>query len=1141
MKRLIYSALLAVSLVYAGSLDAAPVNSTQAANAVRGWLQTDATPLGAKLGSQTGRVESFKDAKGTTLYHVVYLQPNGFVIVAADDAAEPVIAFVDKGRFDPSRKNPLGALVARDLPKRIAHAKKISGTPTAAKIQTKWKNLVDAWLKIQTGKSGGTGGSAKPKSVSSLSDLRVGPLLVTSWGQATDVHGNACYNYFTPPHEAGNPSNAVCGCVATMMAQAMYYFHYPNTGVGTNMFTFTFDDNPVQYSWPLRGGDDKGGAYDWASMIPDPNSVSTTAAQRAAVGRLTYDAGIAVHMMYSDTAAGSAAYMTNTKAALATTFKYSNVILTESNSINTGYDLADMVNANLDAKAPVLFGIDNSVGGHAVVCDGYGYDAYNTLYHHINMGWDGTDNAWYHLPLLDLTDTVPYNNFNACLYNIFTNGSGEIISGRVLDAGGSPIANALVSAVSTQTTNWTVADARGIYAFAGLPSSATYTVTVLANGYAPASQQCSTGLSVDNSPACGNRWGINFALQLTQQQPFFMIQPASQSVTAGSSVVFRVIVIGQSPLSFQWQYQPAGGSGWSNLSDSVGVSGSQTSVLTLSATTLAMSGENVRCVAGNTLGSTTSSAAILTVTGIAPSFSLQPSSQSVVVGSNAVFSAFANGTAPVTYQWQYQPSGGISWNNVVDDSTNSGSQTTTLTVSNADLTVNGKPLQCVAANLWGSTTSTPAYLFVTPNNSTPISIYTLAGQVGVIGSSNGIGTNALFGNPHGIAVDANTNIYVADMTNHIIRMLSPSGSGWSSTTIAGLAGNYGSADGTGATARFNGPYGVAVDASGNVFVADTANHTIRELVPSGTNWNVTTILGSAGNSGTNNGTGNAARFTLPMGLCLDNSGNLFIADEGNEVIRKATFNGITWSVSTIAGLAKHSGNADGTNNVARFGNAYALAVDASERIFVAEQYYNCIRQITPNGPSWVVTTIGVSAANGGSTDGAANVARFKQPTGIVAAPDGNLYVADSGNNTIRRISPTGLGWTVFTVAGLAGNSGSVDGTGSAARLNTPFGIAVDASTNLYISDASNDTIRGPAPVVTPMPSVVNLFKPAIARTLTITWNAVAGHTYQVQYKTNLSQSVWNVYTNIIAGNWTGSASLNVAADPQRFYRVIPAP
>ena len=1112
----------------------AQVDSTTAASTVKGWIMQEGSPLGTKLGNQIESVETYKDISGSLLYHVVYLKPSGYVIVSAEDQTEPIIAFVSSGRYDPSEKNPLGALINRDLPNRVAHARKYKNNSGGLKNQSKWQALQLTAAKLSGGVQPKLLGPGSPN----LDDIRIAPFIATTWSQGTNNNSLACGNFFTPPHEAGNISNAVCGCVATALAQVMRYYQYPTTGVGTPYFPISFDGNPAAWYWPLRGGDNHGGPYQWANMPLDPNSA--TMAQCAAIGALTYDAGVAVHMQYTDTSAGSGALLTNALTALLTTFKYANAIITEASTINTNFDLVDMINPNLDARLPVIFGINNTLGGHCIVCDGYGYDNYATLYHHLNMGWGGQDNAWYHLPFIDLTDTIPYYNFNACIYNVFTNVTGEIISGRVVDNNGTPIANATVSAATSLGAIYSaVSDSNGIYALVGLPFNTSFTLTAAAKGFFPVTQQCSTGHSLNESPICGNVWGINFSLLLAQGPPVFVTQPASQNVVVGSGASFSVS--GQLPLSFQWQYQPNGSSSWFNFIDGGGISGSQTLGLTINSTTLGMSGESVRCAVTNSLGSTNSLSASLVVVGIAPTFTSQPSSQTVVAGTNAVFTAYATGTAPVSYQWQYQPSGSLLWINVVDDTTNSGSQSSTLTVNPADLTQNGKPFQCVAANAWGSTTSTPAYLFVTQNNSMPISVYTIAGLAGVAGTNNGTGANALFNNPHGIAVDANTNLFVADMNNHVIRMLSPNGGGWSSVTIAGLAGSYGTADGTGSTARFNGPYGIAVDGSGNVLVADTGNHTLRKLSQSGANWVVTTILGLAGTKGTNDGSGSTVRFNYPMGVAVDGSGNLFVADEGNQTIRKVVFNGINWTASTIAGLAKYSGTTDGTNSVARFDGPYSLTVGSNGHIFVTDYYNNSIRQIAPLGTNWVVTTIGVSAANGGSTNGSSSVARFNRPTGITAAPDGNLYVADSANNTIRRIAPNGLGWTVFTVAGLAGASGTNDGTGSTVRLNSPFGIAVDSSTNLYITDANNDTIRGPAPGITPVPSMVGLFKQSSQRSLSVTWNALVGHSYQVQYKTNLNQATWSVYTNVNAVSWTGSVSITIAAEPQRFYRVVPAP
>jgi streptogramin lyase len=332
-------------------------------------------------------------------------------------------------------------------------------------------------------------------------------------------------------------------------------------------------------------------------------------------------------------------------------------------------------------------------------------------------------------------------------------------------------------------------------------------------------------------------------------------------------------------------------------------------------------------------------------------------------------------------------------------------------------------------------------------------VTTLAGTAGSFGSADGTGSAARFDNPYGVAVDASGNVYVADRNNHTIRKITPAGV---VTTLAGTAGSSGSADGTGSAARFNYPYGVAVDGSGNVYVADTYNHTIRTITPAGV---VTTLAGTAGSVGSADGTGSAARFYYPQGVAVDGSGNLYVADLGNHTIRKITPAGV---VTTLAGTAGSSGSADGTGSAARFYLPYGVAVDSSGNVYVADTHNNTIRKITPAG---VVTTLAGTAASFGSADGTGSAARFNYPYGVAVDGSGNVYVADPGNNTIRKITPAGV---VTTLAGTAGSSGSADGTGSAARFWSPGGVAVDGSGNVYVVDNFNHTIRKitPAGVVT---------------------------------------------------------------------------
>jgi sugar lactone lactonase YvrE len=330
-------------------------------------------------------------------------------------------------------------------------------------------------------------------------------------------------------------------------------------------------------------------------------------------------------------------------------------------------------------------------------------------------------------------------------------------------------------------------------------------------------------------------------------------------------------------------------------------------------------------------------------------------------------------------------------------------------------------------------------------------VTTFAGTAGSSGLVDGTGAAARFGNPTGIATDKNGNMFVTD--DQTIRKISPAGV---VTTFAGTAGSSGSADGSGATARFYYPESIAADNSGNVFVADTQNSTIRKIDPAGV---VSTLAGTAGIIGTADGTGAAARFNYPAGIAANSSGSLFVADTRNSIIRKVDPAGV---VSSFAGLAYSDGSSDGTAAAARFRMPQKIATDSSGNIFVADFYNNTIRKISCGG---VVSTWAGIAGSEGLADGTGSSARFKYPAGIVIDRDGTMYVADAGNHTIRKISPAGV---VSTLAGMANINGSADGAGAAARFDQPFGITIDSGGNVYVADGQNHTIRkiNPAGVVT---------------------------------------------------------------------------
>ncbi len=377
----------------------------------------------------------------------------------------------------------------------------------------------------------------------------------------------------------------------------------------------------------------------------------------------------------------------------------------------------------------------------------------------------------------------------------------------------------------------------------------------------------------------------------------------------------------------------------------------------------------------------------------------------------------------------------------------------------------------------------------------------LAGFPGLSGSVDGFDEAARFNLPTGLTTDGAGNVFVADRGNHVIRRIAPDGS---VTTLAGSAGSSGSGDGDGAAARFNGPHGVVADGAGNLFVSDTGNHTVRKIViatgtvstfagsasegafldgvgpaarfnsPAGlgidgtgnvyvTDFDshvvrkitpgadVTTLAGSAGLNGTADASGSAARFYRPFGVAIDALGNAYVADTGNSLVRKVVIS--TSAVSTLAGSVAIGGNADGAGELARFLSASGVTTDSLGNVYVADRLDHTIRKVTAAG---VVTTFAGSPGTSGSDDGTGTAALFSSPVGLAADSLDNIYVADRANHVIRRISPAGV---VTTIAGSAGQSGSTDASGSAARFQLPEGVAVDAAGNVYVADTGNHIIR----------------------------------------------------------------------------------
>jgi TolB-like protein len=302
--------------------------------------------------------------------------------------------------------------------------------------------------------------------------------------------------------------------------------------------------------------------------------------------------------------------------------------------------------------------------------------------------------------------------------------------------------------------------------------------------------------------------------------------------------------------------------------------------------------------------------------------------------------------------------------------------------------------------------------------------------------------------PTGVAIDSSGNLYIADFPNHTIRQVMPDGT---MKDFAGVRGASGNRDGTGATARFSNPADVAMGPDNALYVADCDNHAVRKITPDRV---VTTFAGQLRHGGHADGPASSAKFKFPTGVSVDSAGNVYVADIGNHVVRKITPAGI---VSTLAGVPGEFGNNDGPGNTARFNQVHGVGVDRAGNVYAADFGNHTVRKITPDG---VVTTLAGQAGNPGSNDGPAKQARFCAPYSVAADASGNVYVADTSNHTIRKIGIDGI---VSTIAGLAGNVGNRDGVGNLARFAIPAALSLDAAGNIYVADFGNYAVRKISP------------------------------------------------------------------------------
>lgn len=363
----------------------------------------------------------------TGAFHVVTFASGGFVAVSAKESASPVMAFSTSSKFTPSAGNPLWTLLREDADAR----ERSKATPKARPVGAIRSVPAASGIAAQTSRAG-----AAASALDKIYDERVAPLLQSKWNQAA-VNGATCYNYYTP-------HNYYCGCVATAGAQIMRYHRHPSQEVAQKTY-YTGVQDPDTKSWSFPDLTTKGGIYSWDDMplIPDEES-ELTQAQREAIGRLTYDVGVACTMYYGIKVSEAPTYML--RDCLEDLFQYGNADCLVF-GYSFPYSLEGFKNAvvpSLEAGLPVALHIGQWSGdAHAVVADGYGYSADGDFYLHINMGWSGGSDGWYAPP-----DIAGYGGIPIIIYNIEPDGDdgSSFVAGRVFLADGSTAEGATVTA-----------------------------------------------------------------------------------------------------------------------------------------------------------------------------------------------------------------------------------------------------------------------------------------------------------------------------------------------------------------------------------------------------------------------------------------------------------------------------------------------------------------------------------------------------------------------------------------------------------------------------------------------------------------------------------------------------------------------
>jgi sugar lactone lactonase YvrE len=411
---------------------------------------------------------------------------------------------------------------------------------------------------------------------------------------------------------------------------------------------------------------------------------------------------------------------------------------------------------------------------------------------------------------------------------------------------------------------------------------------------------------------------------------------------------------------------------------------------------------------------------------------------------------------------------------------------------------------------------------------------TIAGQAGTTGTNSGTGSAAQFSTPWGITQSTNDDFFVSDMGNDTVRRVffSSSVSNWIVRTIAGVPGDNSVNDGT--NAIFDHPAGIVAIAVNDFYIVDgqpnNYDSALRQTAFGSGVWNTTSLTARSYEPNVT-----IFGFNQPSGVAVDTAGDIFVVDEHNNNVNEAMQTGANWTVKTIAGGSNGPGATDGTNLAALFNAPAGLAVDSSGNIYVTDTGNDTIRKITPvpGTTNWITTTIAGQAGNPGNFDGTNNAAQFNGPDGIAVDAADDLYVSDAGNNTIRKLVLQGTNWVVSTIGGQVDRAGAADGVGTLASFSHPVGLAVDGQGRVFVADYRNSTIRMGTP------STVTNPPPALQM-------ATAGGAAFVMWPSSATGCVLQTSTNLNAGPWqtlsNGITTNLVFAGPitngQAFFRLL---